>query len=65
MARIESATVTPRSFELPPGFDTDKLLADTFGRFACAKRSHEVRVLRPKALRETIQTEIRRMAAQG
>ena len=119
MARIERATVTPRSFELPPGFDPDTLLTDTFGRFACAKRSHhirlrftreaarwvmgqewhpnqvvrlrrdgtlelrfaakgleevkrwilswgsEVRVLQPKALRETIRSEIRRMAAQN
>ena len=44
MARIERATVTPRSFELPPGFDPDTLLADTFGRFACAKRSHQIRL---------------------
>jgi predicted DNA-binding transcriptional regulator YafY len=45
MARFERAAVTSRFFELPPGFDPDKLLADTFGRFACAKQSHRVSLL--------------------
>lgn len=45
MARIERAAVTSRFFEMPHGFDPDKQLADTFGRFACSNKSHTVRLL--------------------
>ena len=57
MARIESATVTSRPFALPPDFDPDTLLADTFGRFACAKQSHAVRLLFSKAVAAAVASQ--------
>lgn len=45
MARIERASVTGDSFQIPTDFDADKLLADTFGRFSGENKSHTVRLL--------------------
>ncbi len=45
MARIERATVTAASFTVPADFDPEKLLADTFGRFAGRHEAHRVRLL--------------------
>jgi proteasome accessory factor B len=45
MSRIERATTTSESFVPPPDFDPEKLLADTFGRFAGTNASHAVRLL--------------------
>jgi predicted DNA-binding transcriptional regulator YafY len=45
MARIERATVTAASFQMPADFDPEKLLADTFGRFSGKHESHTVRLL--------------------
>lgn len=45
MARIERASLTTDSFQVPPAFDPEKQLADTFGRFAGTNESHTVRLL--------------------
>jgi predicted DNA-binding transcriptional regulator YafY len=45
MARIEKATLTAVSFTVPADFDSEKLLADTFGRFSGQHDSHKVRLL--------------------
>ncbi len=45
MARIEKATVTAAAFTVPADFDSEKLLADTFGRFSGQHDSHKVRLL--------------------
>jgi len=45
MARIEQATLTGDSFDVPSDFDPEKLLADTFARFSGTNESHAVRLL--------------------
>ena len=50
IARIEQATLTADSFQVPADFDPEKLLADTFARFSGSNEVHDVRLLFAKDL---------------
>ncbi|MBN1269529.1 MAG: WYL domain-containing protein [Kiritimatiellae bacterium] len=45
LARIESAALVPRAFEIPDRFDAQDILARVFGRSAVSDHIHDVRLL--------------------
>lgn len=45
MARIHKATLTEQRFDMPQDFDSDKLLANVFGRYAVGSEEMNVRLL--------------------